>query len=121
MLGEWLALQHLERRGYVILEKNWRGRRGEIDLIALESGTLIFIEVKCRAAPNYSPFEAIGRHKQDRLKELASAYQHRHRARLLKMRVRRVRFDTIGVLLRGAGLPSGRRFFEVIHKQAAFE
>ena len=48
---EELAAKHLEAAGYVIRERNFRGRTGEIDLIAEESGVLCFIEVKGGAAP----------------------------------------------------------------------
>jgi len=44
--GEALAAGYLEKEGWTVLSRNWRTRRGEIDIIALEADTLVFIEVK---------------------------------------------------------------------------
>ncbi len=59
-LGENLALKHLKNNGYQILQRNFRSKFGEIDLIALEGGDLVFIEVKTRWSHSFgSPEESI--------------------------------------------------------------
>lgn len=76
--GEELARRTLEERGYRILASNWRARgelRGEIDLVALEGGDLVFIEVKTRRSAAYgSAAEAITPAKTRRLLALAQVY-----------------------------------------------
>jgi len=74
--GEELAIQHLERQGFKIIEQNWRfSRLGEIDIIAADSDTLVFIEVKTRTSSSFGhPTEAISQKKLDRIKKLAEIY-----------------------------------------------
>ena len=58
--GEQLAVDHLEARGMAVLERNWRCRLGEIDIVARDRGDLVFIEVKTRSNSDCGhPFEAI--------------------------------------------------------------
>ncbi|MGH2348068.1 MAG: YraN family protein [bacterium] len=69
--GETAALRLLRRRGYRVLEQNFRCAIGEIDLIAEEAGAVVFIEVKASAATEFgAPFEAISPPKQRRLTRL---------------------------------------------------
>jgi putative endonuclease len=73
--GEERAAQHLESIGYKILERNWRCRRGEIDLIAQTDDMLVFVEVKTRRGRDFGmPEEAITRKKVKRLLELGQYY-----------------------------------------------
>lgn len=73
--GEAAAARWYESAGYEVLERNWRCREGEIDLIARNADTLIFCEVKTRANAVFgSPVEAVGWAKQSRLRRLAVAY-----------------------------------------------
>ncbi|MCX6725749.1 MAG: YraN family protein [Candidatus Shapirobacteria bacterium] len=59
-LGENLALQHLKNNGYRILNRNFSSKLGEIDIIAIDSSTLVFVEVKTRWSSSFgSPEEAI--------------------------------------------------------------
>ncbi len=97
-LGELEALDELERRGYHILERNYRCRRGEADLVAEEGETLVFVEVKTRAELGHGlPREAVDRTKQRRLVHAALRYCHDH-----QVEERPVRFDVVEVvLLRG--------------------
>ncbi|MCL2670172.1 MAG: YraN family protein, partial [Syntrophaceae bacterium] len=53
--GEAVAAAHLGEQGYRIIDRNYRCRFGEIDLIALEGETLVFIEVKCRRSDAFGP------------------------------------------------------------------
>lgn len=73
--GEQLAAQRLESEGYVVLDRNWRCRRGEIDLVVQAGEVLVFVEVKTRRGRDYgTPEEAITRSKAKRLLELGQRY-----------------------------------------------
>jgi putative endonuclease len=77
---EKLAERHLAAAGYVILERNYRGRSGEIDLVAEESGVLCFVEVKGRSGPGFgAPEEAVTLEKQRRIARAAQEYLWRRR------------------------------------------
>ncbi|NLZ44423.1 MAG: YraN family protein [Clostridia bacterium] len=76
--GEALAGQILEQKGYVILDRNFRTRYGEVDLVAEDGEVLVFVEVKARRSLNYgSGAEAVTRMKQQRLIRAALNYMHR--------------------------------------------
>ncbi|MGI6162013.1 MAG: YraN family protein [Christensenellales bacterium] len=69
------AARYIERIGYNILERNFRSRRGEIDIIAADGETLVFVEVKGRAADSLaSPGEYVDARKQSRLAHAALTY-----------------------------------------------
>jgi putative endonuclease len=73
--GETIAAEHLRSLGYEIVDTNVRTRYGEIDIIAREGETLVFVEVKARRGIRYgSPQEALSPRKQARLRSLAEAY-----------------------------------------------
>ena len=74
--GEELVAVYLEDRGYQILERNWRIKDGEIDLIAIsDTNILVFIEVKTRTSNAFGhPLEAITKEKAHRLQKLALAW-----------------------------------------------
>jgi putative endonuclease len=73
--GEDLAVRELERRGYVILERRWRCRLGEIDVVARDGPTLVIVEVKTRSRSDYgSPAMAVDGRKRRKLETLARAY-----------------------------------------------
>src|SRR5438445_10894938 len=73
--GERVAARFLEARGYRILERNYRTRRGEIDLIAEDGRVLVFVEVKVRLDDRFGgPAAAITRAKQARIARLAQQY-----------------------------------------------
>lgn len=91
--GEEAAEGFLRRRGYVIVERNFRCPLGEIDLIALERGTIVFVEVKTRRTHGFgSPAEAVDRRKQQRLRRAAEVYLNRKR-----LHDRHARFDVVEV------------------------
>lgn len=74
-LGEDFSQKILEDRGFVILERNYRTRFGEIDLIATKEGVLHFIEVKTRSRLDYGrPCEAVNGRKQGRIRLVAQFY-----------------------------------------------
>ena len=74
-LGEDLACRELERRGYAILARRWRRRQGEIDIVARDGATLVFVEVKARGGRAFgAAAEAVTARKQQRLVQLARLY-----------------------------------------------
>jgi putative endonuclease len=74
-LGEKLAEDYLIKRGYCLIERNYRNRFGEMDLIACEGSSICFVEVKTRLSEDYgTPFEAVSWRKQKKLKNLALSY-----------------------------------------------
>jgi putative endonuclease len=78
--GEDLACRELERRGYEILVRRWRVRGGEIDIIARDGQTTVFVEVKARYGDAYGDgVDAVTACKQRRIVRLALAYLARHR------------------------------------------
>ncbi len=77
--GEDRAAQYLEERGYAVLDRNWRIRDGEIDLVVARPGELVIVEVKTRRGSGFGhPFEAIDARKQQRLWRLAVAWIAAH-------------------------------------------
>ncbi|HKM40245.1 MAG TPA: YraN family protein, partial [bacterium] len=76
--GEEFAQRYLARLGYRIIERNFSCPIGEIDLIAQDGNTLVFIEVKTRSSLRFGlPEEAVTRTKQQKLRNVASYYLQR--------------------------------------------
>ena len=104
--GEALAARALRRRGYVILERRWRCRIGEIDIVAREGEVLVVVEVKARSRSDYGPaIDAVDRDKRRKLEKLARAY-----LQAKKLSDVSVRFDLVGVTF-SAGEPPGVEVF----------
>ena len=104
-LGERLAREHLERAGYELVERNYRTRRGEIDVIALGHGALVFCEVKTlvsgsRAGPA-APLDGIGSGKRRRLRLLAREWLCARKD--VRPTADTLRFDAIGVTVDPTG------------------
>lgn len=74
--GEALIAEYLSKKGYLIIDRNWRTKGGEIDLIAsTPDGLILFVEVKTRSSDSFGhPLEAINLDKQSRLMRLALAW-----------------------------------------------
>lgn len=73
--GEDAAVEHLRKAGYRVLERNHRNPLGEIDIIAQDKKTLVFVEVRTRKGTGYgTAAESITRHKKDKLRQLAESY-----------------------------------------------
>ena len=90
--GEDIAVDYLRRKGYVILDRNWRSGHKEIDIIARHGDVVVFVEVKMRANDFYGrPEDAVTRQKMHRLVLAADAYL-RYNAIDLE-----VRFDVITI------------------------
>ena len=98
--GEQLARGHLEALGWQVVDRNWRCRHGELDLVARdEHGELVFCEVKTRRTARFgSPLEAVDAAKARRLRRLAWAWLAAHEERSAAFRI-----DLIGILAPTAG------------------
>ena len=89
------AARCLTENGYIILEKNFRCREGEIDLIAEEGGYLVFIEVRYRKTEAKGhPLETVNTAKQRKISRVAQYYLYKNGISLDKP----VRFDVVSVL-----------------------
>jgi putative endonuclease len=92
--GERLAADYLQRQGYEIVDRNVRRKEGEIDLVAVKDGTLVFIEVKLRRSGRAgSAIQQISPAKHARLRELAEAYAADHPELPANLRVDVVAID----------------------------
>jgi putative endonuclease len=92
-LGENLAVSELTRRGYAIVDRRYRTRRGEIDIVADDGGTIVFVEVKARATGDFGGgAEAVTPSKQRRLVSMAIDYLARR-----GLTDRPCRFDVIAI------------------------
>lgn len=99
VLGEEVAARFLERSGYRILARNWRVGRLELDLVARDGDTIVFVEVKARRAGPQSPAEAVDRRKRARIRRAAARWIAARRELAAEYR-----FDVVGVALG----PNGR-------------
>jgi putative endonuclease len=99
--GEDLACAALERRGYAILERRYRTRVGEIDIVARDGDVLVFVEVKTRRTVRYGhPAEAVTPEKRRRVALMAADYLARRRPRASACR-----FDVVAVTIGVDGPP----------------
>lgn len=112
--GERLAAEHLQRRGYVIVDRNHRTRWGELDLIAHARGVIVFVEVKTRrvSARAGTPFEAVSARKQAQVRRMAASWLARAAGR---PHAEDLRFDVIGVTVDAAG-----RLVALEHREGVF-
>jgi putative endonuclease len=75
LLGEDVAARHLARKGYQIIERNFSNKFGEIDIIARDKDTLVFIEVKTKIGESFgSPEEMVGRGKLQKIRNMGTVY-----------------------------------------------
>ncbi|TDE14114.1 YraN family protein [Jiangella asiatica] len=99
--GEQVAAEHLVRAGFVVVERNWRCDIGEIDIVAMDGGTVVVCEVKTRSGFGFgSGLEAVTAKKLARLHRLALRWLAEHAARGTPVRV-----DVVAVHRRPAGAP----------------
>jgi putative endonuclease len=112
-LGERAAEKHLKSKGYKIVARGLRSRGGgELDLVAVDGRTIVFVEVKTRRSTQFGhPTEAIDRRKQTRMTRAAVSYLKRHG--LLDYRSR---FDVIAIVW-----PTNVKRPKIEHYQSAFE
>jgi putative endonuclease len=115
MLGEQLAAEHLIRRGFEILERNYRTRWGELDIVAFDGRTLSFCEVKTRRLGRdgtATPLEAIRTRKRSQVRKMAGSWMRDRRDRVYAPVIR---CDAIGVTFDRAG-----RLVSIEHLEGAF-
>ena len=109
-VGEDLARKRLKDLGYRVIETNYRCPLGEIDLIARDGDTLVFVEIKTRSnQPSSSAKEAVHKRKQVQLSKVALAYM-KHK----NLWGSKARFDVVAI-----GMSDGKKEVEII--QDAFE
>lgn len=108
--GEDLALRCLVERGYTLVERNYRTRYGELDLILRDADTLVFVEVKLRHGLAFGdPLEAVTPRKQAAVRAIAEQYLAEREPDFEDLR-----FDVVGILA------SGNRPPEIQHLEDAF-
>lgn len=108
--GERIAAQYLRDQGYRIQQQNYRCRQGEIDLIAWDGATLVFVEVKTKSQERFgSPLTMVDVAKQKKLVHVAMLYVQQHPLPHVD-----IRFDVVAITLL-PGIPA-----EVTHVPAAF-
>ena len=92
--SEIVASQFLKKKGYKILEMNYKNKIGEIDIVAMDKNYLVFVEVKARASKAFGdPVEAVDYRKQQKIRQVAELYlivKHKTEANC--------RFDVISIL-----------------------
>ena len=92
--GEDLAAREYRRRGYEVLDRNWRTSNGELDLVVRSADTVVFCEVKTRRTAAFGgPASAVDRRKQLRIRRLAGAWLAAHHVRGVP-----VRFDVVAIV-----------------------
>lgn len=112
--GERVAAEHLVSSGLAILDRNWRCKEGELDIVARDGDALVFVEVKTRSSTAYGdPAEAISAAKAARIRGLAMRWIEQNRGLPSRYR-KQLRFDVVSVLRSEAGKASVR------HLRAAF-
>ena len=108
--GEQIAKNFLQKKGYNILHCNWRFGRKEVDIIANNEKTLVFVEVKTRSNFDFGfPEEAVSVQKQAFLKTAAEAYLDEN------PHITDIRFDIISILLNGAAIKEIRHFEDAFY------
>lgn len=118
-LGERLAAEHLSRAGYEIVERNFRTRGGELDLVVSGGRWLVFCEVKTRVAGSRNgpaePLDSIGPGKRRRVRRMAGQWLAEREQDSTRGRRSELRFDAIGVTV-----SSGGRLLRLDHVEGAF-
>ncbi len=98
--GEQLAALFFSKHGYIVLEKNWRHSRWEVDIIASKNNVLHFVEVKTRRTKNYGlPEEKVGNKKIQNLINAAEEYLYLH------PEWKRIQFDILSIILNNDKAP----------------
>ncbi len=112
--GEDIAAEYLIKKGYKIIQRNYKNKTGEIDIIAKHKGDLIFIEVKTRSSDKFgTPKEAVTYYKKQKIVGCAKVYLMQHPTEL------NIRFDVIEVY--GRFLDGNFEFDKLNHLEYVFE
>ncbi len=113
-MGEELAVTRLKSMKYQILERNYRCPLGEMDIVAREKGSLVFVEVKTRATKDFGgPAAAVNERKQRQLSRVALMYINQKRVRDVP-----ARFDVVAVDLSGPkpGIEIIQNAFDLVYE-----
>ena len=109
-LGEDIAVHYLKQNGYVILDRNFECRQGEIDIIALDKKEIVFIEVKTRTSNKYgAPSEAVNKIKQKHMLQTIKYYLY-----IRNLSDEFIRIDVMEVYIKN-------NVYKVNHIKQAFE
>ncbi|MCM3131963.1 YraN family protein [Paenibacillus polysaccharolyticus] len=111
-IGEEEACRCLKEQDYAILQRNWRCRSGEVDIIALREDVLIFVEVRSRSYNSGfgTPQESVDQRKMQQVRSTAAVY-----LQMTGEQTRQIRFDVIAVMMNHAG-----EMMSVKHLENAF-
>lgn len=108
--GERIAQEYLKKRGYKILERNYRTKYGEIDIIAQQDSSIVFVEVRTKQSPNFGPPQlSITKSKRNQIMRTALAYINES-----MISDQPCRFDVIAITLDSSGT-------KIEHIENAFE
>lgn len=100
--GENLAVDFLLKKGFKVITRNYRNTFGEIDIIALEGKSLVFVEVKTRRSLEFgNPLESVNKKKQMKLKKTAYFFLNNYKEHFNEMR-----FDVISIILQNNDNPN---------------
>jgi putative endonuclease len=110
--GEDMAAEHLLRLGYDVVARNHRTRFGELDIVATDGESIVFVEVKTRRAGSGRPWDSLHDLKRTQVRRMASAYLNDVSDRPYR---KALRFDAIGVILDARG-----ELVELEHLEGAF-
>lgn len=95
--GERIAERYLKKKGYRLVERNYRCPVGELDLIALDRRVIVFVEVKTRSGDRFGvPLESVHQRKQHKMIKTALFFLSQHR-----LHHREARFDVLGISVSG--------------------
>jgi putative endonuclease len=94
--GERAAESHLRSLGFEVLERNYRTRWGELDLVCFDGTTIVFCEVKARRAGSGIPWDALGAGKRNQVRRVAAQWLSE---RTDRPRAAELRFDAVGVVV----------------------
>lgn len=107
--GEETAVRFLKKKGYRIVSRNFKSPVGEMDIIAEDGDTLVFVEVKTRTDDSFGhPFEAVTHRKQEKLRKVALSYLKHSRRDMPS------RFDVLSIETKGDS-------YTIEHIKDAFE
>ena len=110
--GEKLAAKFLKRKGYKVIQRNYKCKLGEIDIVAEHNGTIVFVEVKTRQTQEFgSPQSSVTATKRGQISRVALSY-----IRDKKLVDQACRFDVIGITF-----PPESRKPEIEHIENAFQ
>lgn len=111
-VGERLAAEHFERRGFVVLSRNYRTRWGELDIVACDDDRVVFCEVKTRRVGATTPLEGLREGQRRRLRRMALTWLNDQPDRPYAPELR---FDAVGVTIDATG-----RLVALEHLEGAF-